>query len=93
MGHKLLDTSATRVSRQPDAYPHHNPNQTHNPTPVDRAAFRAQATGVGTTLAKSRATGAARSASVSIPTDQRKALPKHGAGHAPAMPDFMDSEY
>ena len=73
-----------------------NRNQTHNPTPVDRAAFRAQATGVGTTLAKSRATGAMRSASVSIPTDQRKALPKHGAGHAPVpnpVPDFMDSEH
>lgn len=70
-----------------------NRNQTHNPTPVDRATFRAQATGVGSTLAKSRATGAARAAEVSeyMPADQRAALPKHGGGYPAAQPDFEDS--
>ena len=71
-----------------------NRNQTHNPVPVSREAFRAQATGVGTTVAKSRATGAMRAAEVSeyMPADQRKALPKHGGGY-PAEADFQDSEF
>ena len=67
-----------------------NRNQTHNPTPVDRAAFRAQATGVGTTVGKSRATGAARSAEVAeyMPAAQRAALPKHGGGYPAAGPEL-----
>jgi hypothetical protein len=71
-----------------------NSNQTHNPTPVDRATFRAQATGVGTTLAKSRATGAARAAEVSeyMPAAQRAALPKHGGGYPAPVADFEESQ-
>lgn len=82
----------TITNRSPDMKSNAlNRNQTHNPVPVSREAFRAQATGVGTTVAKSRATGMARSMSVGLPADQRKALPKHGGGY-PAEADFQDSE-
>lgn len=72
-----------------------NRNHTHNPVPVDRAAFRAQATGTGNTVGRSRATGANRAAEVSeyMPAAQRKALPRHGAGYPAAMPDAGDSGF
>jgi hypothetical protein len=70
-----------------------NRNRTHNPVPVDRANFRAQATGTGTTVAKSRAVGAMRAAEVSeyMPAAQRAALPKHGGGYPAPAADFEDS--
>ena len=72
-----------------------NRNHTHNPVPMDRAQFRAQATGVGTTVAKSRATGSARAAEVSeyMPAAQRAALPKHGGGYSAPVADFEESQY
>lgn len=72
-----------------------NRNHTHNPVPMDRAQFRAQATGVGTTVAKSRATGSARAAEVSeyMPPAQRAALPRHGAGYPAPVADFEESQY
>lgn len=72
-----------------------NRNHTHNPVPMDRAQFRAQATGVGTTVAKSRATGSVRAAEVSeyMPPAQRAALPKHGGGYSAPVADFEESQY
>lgn len=72
-----------------------NRNHTHNPRPIDQQTFRAQATGVGTTVAKSRATGSARAAEVSeyMPSAQRAALPKHGGGYPAPAADFEESQY
>lgn len=71
-----------------------NRNHTHNPRPIDQQTFRAQATGVGTTVAKSRATGSMRSAEVSeyMPPAQRAALPKHGGGYPAPVADFEESQ-
>lgn len=54
-----------------------NSSQTHAPYAAPPANFRDQATGIGHTLAASRATGAVRKAAVvaSMPARQRAAVP------------------